>query len=145
MAWGIPGGDSGGEISKFNPAQHKMNRINNISEIINECKLNLEAWNYQFNDWNFNIYLKSLNILYKEVKPKFSDNEKKHCELIKDSIEMAMIEFPISQRSRNKWTRIDEFRLSIFKKHIEIYEDVIRSYQDAHGLDTPNMEDDTGL
>jgi hypothetical protein len=135
-----------GEISKFNPAQHKMNRINELSRIINEAKLSLDSWNLEFNDWNYNIYFDAVSALYDEVFVKFGDEERKECELLRKEIEECRIKFPVQERSRKgKWTRINHGRLRIFHQWMRKYEQKVRDGQDAHGLDTPNIEEDDGL
>jgi len=135
-----------GDVSKFNPAMHKMNRIHLLCQTINDSKLNLEAWNMEWNDFNFNVYFKSLVILYQEVFSKFNETEREDCEKLRKPIEHFMNKYPIKEKLNNgKYTPIDKERLRIFKKYIEDYEEKVKDYQDLHGLDTPNMEDDEGL
>lgn len=133
------------EISRFNPAQHKMNRINSISENINASSMNLEAWNIELCDWNYNIYFKALVRLYHEVYTKFSDDEKEECEIIRRAIEKSMEDYPVREKLKRGWGQLNTARLRIFKRYIEEYEKIVKKYQNEHGLDTPNMEDDEGI
>lgn len=144
MAWGNSD-DSEIEISKFNPAQHKMNRINFLSQLINETKLNLRAKNLLFSDWNYNLYFNALKGLYGEVFIKFTDNERERCEKIRILIEKFLSENPIRIRINNQDFEVDEMKLALFRKIAEFYETTVKDYQDEHGLDTPNEEDDEGL
>lgn len=138
--------EQGGDISKFNPAQHKMNRINDISRTINEAKLSLFSWNPTWNSWNYIVWFVGLTILYGEVFIKFSEDEKKECEKIRKAINDCLLKYPIQEQLKNgRWSRVNMERFEIFKKFIGIYEDKVKEMQDAHGLDTPNREDDQGL
>lgn len=135
-----------GEISKFNPAQHKMNRLNELSRIINETKLSLKSWNNEFNDWNYNLYFLAVTSLYEEVFVKFSEEEKMSCDVLRIAIEAMKVKYPIQERGKkNKWTGLDSRRFNIFMKWMRKYEEIVKELQDEHGLDTPNQEDDQGL
>ncbi len=134
-----------GDISKFNPAQHKMNRINDISRTINGTMLGMKIYNYELNDWNFNLYFLAIKRLYAEVSTKFSEAEKEECEKMRWVIENNLKKYPIVIRiGKNKWTPINTESLEIFIKWMERYEQKVREYQDKHGLDTPNQEDESG-
>lgn len=135
-----------GDISKFNPAQHKMNRINELSRIINEAKLSLSSWNVEFNDWSYNVYFNCLVALYREVFVKFSEDDKKECEDLRIPIKNLKLKYPIQEKTKNnKWLPINPERFEIFIRWIGLYEEKIRKLQDEHGLDTPNLEDNEGL
>ena len=135
-----------GEISKFNPAQHKMNRLNELSRIINESKLSLHSYNNEFNDWNYNLYFLAVTSLYEEVFVKFSEEEKISCDVIRVAIEMMKNKYPIQEDSKKRrWTAINVDRFKIFISWIRKYEEKVKELQDEHGLDTPNQEDDQGL
>lgn len=133
-------------ISKFNPAAFKMGRLNYITEDINNAIMNPEEWNILWRDWNYNVYFKAITRIFKEARPKFTEDEIKKCEEMKKAIEECMKKYPIQKRiSINKWSKVNKERLIVFLKYLERYEDVVRKFQETHGLDTPNLEDDEGL
>ena len=135
-----------GEISKFNPAQHKMNRLNQLGESINASGMNMKSWNLIYGNWNYFVYFEGVKRVYKESRSKFSDTEKGECDKIKTAVEYALINYPINKKLKNnKWSATDEVHFEKIKKMMEIFENKINDYKDKHGLDTPNMEDDEGL
>lgn len=133
-------------ISKFNPALFKMRRLHEINSLINFCKLNPLAFNSDYNEYNYILWIKGITNLFHE-NSKLTDDEKKKVEEIKTAIEQCLNKHPIVQIINNrekKETKIDMELWNIFKKHIEIYENKVKEYADKHGLDTPN-EDEQSL
>jgi len=141
MAYSEWTGGEGKDVSKYNPAALKMLRIDNISQIINNSKFNLQAWNADMGDWNYTIYYRGLKGLYREVFIKFSDEEKEKCDKFIDKVEECMEKYPIQERLKNgRWTSLNESRFKIFIWYLDKLEDLIKEYQDDHGLDTPSVE-----
>ena len=139
MAWG----DSEDEIikqAKFNPALFKMQEIHKINDFMNECKLNLMAWNIEKADWNFNLWINSINNLFFSVSSKFSDEEVKECLKLKDAIEICKEKYPVKEMTRKKIIDNNE-NFSILKKYAEKYEQKVKEYQDKHGMDVPEMDE----
>lgn len=132
-------------VSKYNPAALKMSRLNDIGKLINEVKLSPLSYNQEYADFNFNIWIRCVNNLLGEIEAKFTEDESKECLKIKKAIETFMKKNLIAERNNKGEFRIDQVHFEIIKKHIEMYEYKVKHYQDVHGLDTPNMDDDDGL
>ena len=131
--------------SKFNPAAYKMSRIHNYSGLIDDAKMNPSLWNPQFNCLNLVVWFKATCVIYSEVFIKFNGDEVKKCEMQRLAIEKLLDKYNPLIRNNKKGMTLDKPVLDIFVKYIDRYEKLVRGFQDIHGLDTPNVEDDEGL
>lgn len=132
------------DISKFNPAAYKMSRIHYFTGVADEARAKPKEWNYEQGNLNCLVWFNNWIVIYKEVSVKFSDDEKGECEIKKRVIEGLMKKYPLYFKIGKK-IEINYEIINIFIKYIDEYEMIVRHYQDKHGLDTPNIEDDMGL
>jgi hypothetical protein len=132
------------KVSKINPAWLKMERLNEINSLINNSKLNPSAFNIDYSEYNYLLWLRGINNLLQEVEPKFEDTEKERIYKLKAAIETNLNNFPVMEvknelgRQKTLW---NELLWRIYKKWFEQYENEVKTLADKHGLDTPQQSE----
>jgi len=122
------GGDSNG--SKFNAGIYQTQRVHTILLEINRCKTKPEAFNMEYQDWNYFVWLNSLNALFDEIHGWLKDDEANNLISISNTIENVMenhkIHDVITKLSDKGQLGINRGRLLTFKKALRGYERDIR-------------------
>jgi hypothetical protein len=133
------------KVSKFNPAQLKMFRLHDYNKLINYCKINPKIINLEYAEYNYMIWLRTINVLYGEIRPLMKEKEIKEIESIKDAIETNMLKFPVLRiRKTSTGKTTTDFKdevWNIYKSWFELYENKVKEYADIHGLDTPQKDE----
>lgn len=126
--------------AKFNAGYHKVNRLHEIKQLVNFCKLNPKAFNSDYGEFNFKLWFNSLNNFLFEIIAKLKVEEKNDCLDLKKAIEVCEKKFPIQNEVNNFgenkmcW---DEGNWKIFKAYYEKYEEKLNHYADIHKFDMP--------
>jgi hypothetical protein len=133
------------KVSDWNEANFKMKRLHDIQERLNFFKRNPKG----FTDGKFNYewWIKEIELLFGEGQSKYNDTEKKECNRIKKIIETFLslkaptrkIIVDTAGRSNNGYVFNDE-SFNILLRWVEEYEDFVKKYNDKHGLSTRNKE-----
>lgn len=140
---------SEGSISEWNEGNFKNLRLHEAQEWINAGKVSPFEPTEDKTKMNYQIWKAGIDILYGEGQSKYSDDEIKEVNDIKDLVE-SMIEMKppvrkITEHSingkRDKLTPIPENQKRI-KKYLEVYEEIVKKHNDAHGLSTRNRDEE---
>ena len=129
-----------GDISEWNPAIWKMRRLGQLNDRLHEYRLNPKIINIQYQDYNYQLWIKDLKNLYLEIYPKLTSNEKTKIENIKNAIEEALVKFPVHKLIKKingmeiYW---DDAAWQVYLRYIEIFEKLLLGAADIHGLDSP--------
>ena len=141
--------ESNGVISKWNEGNFKNLRLHEAQEMINSGKVNPFAYSTESNAWNYQVWGAGIDILYGEGCSKYSDEEveevdkvKKFCETVIELKPpfMKITEHHIDSR-QVRFTPIKENQKKI-KDLLEMYEKIVKRYNDDHGLSTGNKDED---
>jgi len=132
-------------VSEWNEANFKMKRLHDIQEAINFFKL--EPTQITEGKFHYEKHFKYLNALAGEGRSKYADTEKLKVDRIKLIITEMLAKLPPHSRiivdnmngSKNGFT-LDKDRLKIILTLIDEYEDVIKEFNDKHGLSTKNSK-----
>lgn len=146
-----PKGD--GSISEWNEGNFKNLRLHEAQELINEGKIEPFSLSLNKTSWNFQIWRAGIDILFGEGKSKYSKEEIEEVEKIKSFLEVYLdlrhpfkriTEYFISSK-KDKFIPIHENQKKI-KELLEKYEEIVKRYNDTHGLSTRNKDEyDEGL
>lgn len=142
--------NSEGVKSQFNAGVALTQRIDSLQRAINAARYNPFAINPETMTYNWQVMIDSLNGLYQEGRPKFTDAEQKDCEQIRGVVD-KLIEFspPVMTQTQGRYgtqrQSVDYESWTKLKKLLTIYEQKLRQYFDVHNLNSPNREDDDGL
>ena len=134
------GNDDDFKVSKFNPAALKMQRLHEYNDLIDVCMMNPQAYNGDYQDYNFNLLINAINVLFHEIDSKLKEKERDEIQELKDAIDKNIKEYPIMETKRGisgnslSW---NSKRWEIFKGALEKWLKLVRQYADNHGLDTP--------
>lgn len=129
-------------ISKFNEGQFQMLRGHNIQDLLNKCKLNLRAWNEEFQEHNYKIVLILLNNLFAETSSKLRPEELTKGRDFKLALEGFLDKHPIHRqvkKARGFVVGFDKKSFDIFNKEIFNYELLIRHLREKHGFSSPQL------
>jgi len=136
-----------GQISNFNEASLKMERIHELQRMLNRLRVNLLAVDIETGQNNYQIFIQCLHSLYSEVRSKCSDKEKKQGNGWRDGI-ANMIEFvPIiktywkeTREGKQLMSRVDNPSWIKLRDYLFNFEDFIRDMLEEHGMSAPNQE-----
>ncbi len=133
--------------SKYNEAEWQMLRGHNLQDLVNNCKINLEAWNDAFQCYNYQIVFRVLSNLLAETSSKLDEKtELKKAMNFKKAIEQFTKINPMHIKSNNgEKDRIDKASLEVINDYLYDYELMIRDFREIHGFSSPLKEDDEGL
>jgi hypothetical protein len=142
---GIEDAEGDFKTSRINPAWLKMRRLHEVNQLMNNSKLNPKAFNLDYSEYNYILWIRAINNLLMEIDPKLSKPESEKIYKLKSVVEDTLQKYPIMEQ-RNELgipkTTWNECRWNLFKKWIEKYERLVREAADSHGLDTPTQEED---
>lgn len=131
--------------SKYNEAEFQMLRGHNLQDLINNCKINLEAWNDSFECYNYEIVFMVLNSLLAETASKLDkEKELKKALRLKKALWIFIKKKPINIKVNNR-SKVDNDSLEILGDKLYEYELMIRDFREVHGFSSPLKEDDEGL
>ena len=116
--------------SKFNAGFLQTQRVHELLNIINHCKIKLDAFNADYQDWNYFVYLNSINSLFDEIEGWMDENESKECTGMSNELERTMednkIHDVITIASKKGALGINKSILFAFKKGLRTYERKVR-------------------
>jgi len=135
--------------SKFNAGILQMERLHDLQALINKANSNLTAFNLEYNIYNYELLLASLNSLYQEVRPKLKKEERIAGDLFRFKLMKAMEEYPIHEDKKDIITKktnsiLNKSNLQVHRRYLIEYESLIRDMMDKHSFNSPT-EDDEGL
>jgi IS1 family transposase len=120
-----------GNGSKFNAGIYQTQRVHTILMEINRCKTKPEAFNMEYQDWNYSIWFNSIDALFDELEGWLKDEESKECtdasKTIQDCMESNKIHDVITNlSSKGGQLGINRERLLSFKRALRGYERFVR-------------------
>lgn len=133
--------------SEFNEAAFEMMRHHDSQSKMNHFKLNLEIFNTEFQNYNFNLYFIALTSLFQESS-KIRIKTKEKIIAMKQAIDQFMRKNPVYIRLGVNGTIVNKFNkesLEALRDFLFKYEDEIRQARDEHGYTSPTKEDYDGL
>ena len=130
-------------VSEWNEANFKMKRLHDIQERINAYRSDMKG--IYKSKFNYENTFDEINNLYGEGVSKYGETEKTKCKRLKELIRGRLKLFPphskISIQSgagnNNGWV-IDEENYDMLLKLLESYEEIVKDFNDKHGLSTKN-------
>lgn len=135
-----------GNVSQWNEGNLKSLRLHEAQELINLSKMNpLKKVN---GSWNFQMWIEGINILFGEGYSKYSDDEKKYVTKEKEILDLILERFPIIkfyvphsfEDPEETEVQIDYDNWKRVKKKIEFFEEIVKKFNDEHGLSTRNVD-----
>lgn len=142
--------DYKGAVSQWNEGELKNLRLHKANEIINFAILNplkkLSLFGGQIEGFGYELWFKGIQMLFGEGSEKYSSNEKKEIEKIRDEIETIIETQKISYESGNNsgariigvynapWVKL--------RKKLREFEYEVKRCNSMHGLSTRNKEED---
>lgn len=129
--------------SQFNAGIAQAQEIREHQNLLNKAKISLLSISMDPeypSIYNFELCLKILNNLFKEVEPKCSSTEKDNLYKLKNVSESFLDRHPIVKRINGR-TVIDNNSLKVFKKILETYEEAVRKSIDDHNFNSPSKSD----
>lgn len=138
-----------GVNSQFNAGVLQMQRLHQLQDRINTANMNLLAFNEDFQVYNFELYFYSLKSLMQEGLPKFSKKETEEVLNYVNTIEEALLKYPVFQEKKNlqnnkPYLHHNKKYWDTHKKMLLKFESLIRLYLDKHKLNSP-PEDESAL
>lgn len=130
-------------VSDWNEANLKMKRLHDAQERINFYKRDPKG----FTDGKFNYvwWIKDIDVLLGEGKAKYDKEEKEKAERIKAIIDGRLRLYPPqsvisigTSGGNKKGYKINDENYNILLELIESYEDLVKDFNDRHGLSTKN-------
>jgi hypothetical protein len=130
-------------VSDWNEANLKMKRLHEAQERINYYKRDPQA--FTEGKFNYEWWFKDVDVLLGEGKAKYSGDEQKKCERLKKIIEGKFNLQPPHKRiifgtasGKTNGFKINPQEYTNVISLIESLEDVVKTYNDKHGLSTKN-------
>lgn len=138
-----------GVISKWNEGDLKNLRLHDAQVKINDSKVNPFSYSHEFMNWNYLNWKGGIDVLFGEGMSKYSDTEVEEVVRIKNIIETFLeLRTPFKKiygseegKKIEKFIPVKEDQHKI-KEYLELYEKIVKKYNDAHGLSTGNIEVD---
>lgn len=141
-----------GNISEWNEGNFKSMRLHQAQSIINFSKLSLLTKSEFGHGFNYDLWITNIDILFEEGKPKYNTKEIEVVDKVKILIEsLIQLKPPHSQVyvasvSGHKISyALNKKNWEDLKKLVELFESLVRLYNDRHGLSTRNVDEDEGL
>ncbi len=139
-----------GAVSEWHEGNFKTLRLHEAQEMINYGKVNPFSIAEDEQAWKYQIWKAGIDILYGEGQSKYSDDEEKEVENIRDYIYRVLQVFPpfktISETNyagkKDRTIGINSNQEKI-ERILYLYEKKVKQLNDVHGLSTRNQEDDT--
>ena len=136
-----------GSISEWNEGNFKNLRLHEAQEMINVGKVNPFSLSEDKQSWNYEMWKAGIDILFGEGKAKYSDEESEEVEKVKELLERFLeLRVPfklITEHSfgtkRDRFIPIKDNQKKI-KEVMEMYESIVKKYNDEHGLSTKNAD-----
>lgn len=132
-----------GNTSDWNEANLKMKRLHDAQERINYYKRNPKAM--ADGKFYYEWWLKDVDVLLGEGKAKYSPDETKKADKIKYIVTEYLRLFPPhsnytigTMSGSKKCFKFDDNKYVKLIGLIETYEDLVKDYNDKHGLSTKN-------
>lgn len=138
-----------GSISEWNEGNFKNLRLHEAQEMINYGKVNPFTASEDRTSWRFQLWKAGIDVLFGEGAAKYGTDEKKKAIKIKSMVETFIALKPpfrtiidVSIDGKNsKFIPVSTNQKEI-KQLLEIYELIIKEYNDIHGLSTRNKEEE---
>lgn len=139
--------------AKFNAGVLMTERVNEIQRLINFCKTNPKAFNEDYQEWHFNLWLVNIDTLYDEIDGFLSqtgiDNSKQQNFVLnlRKKIREMIEKYPIMRRIRKDPSKppteeINHENWKVLKKAFEYYERIVRRYGLKYKILAATIEDD---
>jgi len=137
-----------GEVSKWNEGYLKNLRLHEAQELINISKINPLKKNKD-GSWRFERWNEGITILFGEGESKWSPEEIKEVNKIKEIIILTLENNPpyeiirrLTVGKKIQDININQENWTILRKLMELYEKKVRKFNDIHGLSTRNYDED---
>jgi len=132
-----------GEISEWNEGNLKSLRLHEAQEMINFAKINPLVRSPDGRLWNYENWISGIDILFGEGGAKYNSTELKEVNQIKNIVEFVKINKPVYKivvdGNQKQQSVLNYQNWEQLKKLIEIYEPLVKLYNDKHGLSTRNV------
>lgn len=134
---------SSGKV-QFNEGILQANRIGKVQDNINSIRINLKAFNLEYNEYNYVIWFNHLKSLVSE-NTKLDNDEKNELILLQDIIKLRLLLFPphksiIKINDKQQHTRFNLQNWLIIEDLLEKFERYARKGLDLSGLGNPDVE-----
>jgi len=143
-----------GSISEWNEGDLKNLRLHKAQIDINIGKVNPFSFSEDFNSWNYMVWKGGIDVLFGEGMSKYGEEEIEEVNSVKSLIETFLglkiifqkVYFNQGGIKREKFIPNKDNQLKL-KEYMELYEKIVKKYNDNHGLSTRNrdLEDTRGL
>ena len=138
----------GVKISEWNEGMFFTLRLHDTQQLINYAKINPLAKSPS-GEWNYKLWVSGVNILYGEGNSKYTEEEKKEIEGIRKLIDSMLEIKPVHKQvirtidSKKQVKYIFSLKnWKDLKGVVETYENLVKFYNDEHGLSTRNKDND---
>jgi len=137
--------DNKGLVSEWNEGIFKTIRLHDAQQLINQSKIFPLRISIDGMNFNFELWIAGINILYGEGQSKYSSEEIEEIEKLKEDLDSMIAENPpykivqektYSGMKKKILLRHDNFNK--IKKKIEEFEKKVKYYNEIHGLSTRN-------
>ncbi len=138
-----------GSISEWNEGNFKNLRLHEAQEMINMGKVDPFSYCSEGTSWNYQIWKAGIDILFGEGSSKYKDTEIKEVEKICSFYDQFLVAKPPFKQitehhidsQGTKFIPNQENQKKI-KKILQMYEKIVKQYNDDHGLSTRNKEEE---
>ena len=133
-----------GSVSEWNEGNLKSTRLHEAQTIINYAKMNLLAMSGD--SFNYEMWISGIDILYGEGQSKYKEKEIEDVEKVRTIISL-LIEYKFPHQVINEETSsgkrqkimFDKKNWQVLKVATELFEKIVKQYNDSHGLSTRNQ------
>lgn len=142
-----------GKVSEWNEGNWKNLRLHEAQETINHGKTDPFIYSQEYRRWNYVLWKGGIDVLFGEGMSKYSEEEIERVLRMKKIIETFLeLKTPFKKiysygigGRKEKYVPVKEDQSKI-KEYLEKYEQIVKKYNDEHGLSTRNRDDmDDGL
>ncbi|HEY5631621.1 MAG TPA: hypothetical protein VIR31_05800 [Nitrososphaeraceae archaeon] len=131
--------------SLFNAGVAQAQRIDSLQRAINSARFNPQQINSETLTLNYQVLISSLDGLLKEAWSKLTDPERKELLKLNNLLKSMQETYPPIERIEvegDETTSLNYSNYTRLLKIIDIYERKVKDALDAHGLNSPNKDDD---
>lgn len=131
--------------SVFNAGVAQAERIDVLQRALNGARFNPQQFNPETETFNYQIMIDSLNGLMMECWSKAKESEQKEMNRLRNLLHDYIIVSPpirIATSTKGEVYYWDTVVYQSILKLLSYYEQLIRDVLDAHGMNSPNRDDD---
>ena len=133
--------------SKYNSGWLQTERNNETLKLLESVRLNGIAFNETHQNFNYVLHFECVKILYANYKTKFSAEERKKGDRIRDVMQKYISAYPIWVEPKSKGfvggnkPKLDKKTWDKIRRGIEMFEEFVRDTADKHQFFSPDKKD----